>query len=192
VSLRQIGGLATISVDDPDVTGDDATLMNDFLVTSDPDLESCLFIEGLENGTYDVVLYARMPAAPDVKSYTDCDQEPAHPFYEVGGDWSGHHEELVSYSYHAAQVVNGALWLHSGIVPGHDPKDGAALNGVQIHKVDPCPADIDDTDDVGFSDLLAVLSAWGPCPGCHEDIDGDGNVAFADLLEVLSAWGECP
>ncbi len=27
-----------------------------------------------------------------------------------------------------------------------------------------CPADIDGDDSVGFSDLLGLLTAWGPCP----------------------------
>ncbi|NNF43480.1 MAG: hypothetical protein HKN62_10630 [Phycisphaerales bacterium] len=54
-----------------------------------------------------------------------------------------------------------------------------------------CPADLDDDDVVGFTDLLTVLSAWGPCPGCVADLDGSGDVGFTDLLTVLSAWGPC-
>ncbi len=56
----------------------------------------------------------------------------------------------------------------------------------------PCPADLDGSGEVGFSDLLAVLSAWGACDKCPEDLDGDGVVGFSDLLVVLSAWGPCP
>jgi len=54
-----------------------------------------------------------------------------------------------------------------------------------------CPADLDANGSVGFSDLLRVLSAWGPCPGCPEDLDGNGAVAFAEILRVLAAWGPC-
>ncbi len=54
-----------------------------------------------------------------------------------------------------------------------------------------CPADLDGDLDVGFSDLLLVLSTWGPCPGCSADIDGDGDVGFSDLILVLAAWGPC-
>jgi len=54
-----------------------------------------------------------------------------------------------------------------------------------------CPEDIDGSGDVGFTDLLGVLSAWGPCAECPEDIDGSGDVGFTDLLAVLSAWGPC-
>jgi hypothetical protein len=42
---------------------------------------------------------------------------------------------------------------------------------------------------VSTSDLLALLSAWGPCGGCPEDLDGDGNVSTADLLILLANWG---
>ena len=39
---------------------------------------------------------------------------------------------------------------------------------------------------VDFDDLLALLSVWGPCPGCPADLDGDGNVGFTDLVFLLS------
>jgi hypothetical protein len=64
----------------------------------------------------------------------------------------------------------------------------------------PCPADITDNGLVNISDLLAVISAWGPCMsgplGCPEDIapppNGDGVVGIGDLLAVISGWGACP
>ena len=55
----------------------------------------------------------------------------------------------------------------------------------------PCPADLDGSGDVGFSDLLAVITAWGPCLGCPEDLDEDDDVGFSDLLGVITAWGPC-
>lgn len=59
-----------------------------------------------------------------------------------------------------------------------------------------CPADIDESGDVGFSDMLVVLSGWGECPvngPCPGDVagNGDGLVSFDDLLVVLSTWGPC-
>ena len=54
-----------------------------------------------------------------------------------------------------------------------------------------CPADVTGDGVVNVSDLLAVLSAWGPCAGCPEDINGDGVVNITDLLEVLASWGPC-
>jgi sugar lactone lactonase YvrE len=55
-----------------------------------------------------------------------------------------------------------------------------------------CTADLDGSGDVGLSDLIAVLTAWGPCAGpCPADIDGSGVVEFADVLAVIGAWGPC-
>lgn len=57
-----------------------------------------------------------------------------------------------------------------------------------------CHGDIDGSGTVGFTDLLAILGAWGPCDhptDCPEDLDNDGHVDFADILLVLSAWGPC-
>ena len=57
---------------------------------------------------------------------------------------------------------------------------------------DICNADVDESGDIGFDDLLAVLAAWGPCDeDCPEDIDGSGTVGFDDLLLVLAGWGPC-
>ena len=54
-----------------------------------------------------------------------------------------------------------------------------------------CPADLDGNGDVGFGDILAILSAWGR-EGGSEDLDGSGTVDIGDLLVVLTAWGPCP
>lgn len=58
-----------------------------------------------------------------------------------------------------------------------------------------CPADLDADGVIGFSDLLVVLAAWGPCPAgafCDADLDASGAVDFSDLLEILAAFGDCP
>jgi len=61
-----------------------------------------------------------------------------------------------------------------------------------IGTVDPCPADIDGTGDVGTDDLLAVVGAWGSCDAfCPADINGDGFVGADDLLAVIAGWGAC-
>jgi hypothetical protein len=54
-----------------------------------------------------------------------------------------------------------------------------------------CPGDFDNSLSIDVLDLLALLAAWGPCPGCPEDIDGDGAVTVIDLLQLLDGWGEC-
>jgi hypothetical protein len=136
VSVSQIGGLALLDDNDPAVTGDHALLLDDFLVTYNDGLESCLYLNALAAGTYEVLIYARMPD-PAVLSYTSVDQEPGFPHWSVGGAWPGHHGLLVSYSRHVAVVsAAGDLDLHSGIVPGADEQLGAALNGLQVRRID--------------------------------------------------------
>jgi len=54
-----------------------------------------------------------------------------------------------------------------------------------------CDGDLDDSGDVGFDDLVPLLSVWGPCPGCEADLDGDDDVGFDDLVGLLAVWGPC-
>ena len=59
----------------------------------------------------------------------------------------------------------------------------------------PCPADLDDSGDIGVKDLLFLLGAWGPCPkkgDCPADFDNSGDVGVKDLLFLLGNWGPCP
>lgn len=53
-------------------------------------------------------------------------------------------------------------------------------------------ADIDMNGTVGVSDLLILLSNWGPCVDCDDcpaDLNDDCTVSTADLLILLANWG---
>lgn len=39
----------------------------------------------------------------------------------------------------------------------------SGLRVIDVSSCVACPEDLDNSGDVGFPDLLAVLSAWGPC-----------------------------
>jgi hypothetical protein len=54
-----------------------------------------------------------------------------------------------------------------------------------------CPADFDGSGDVGFTDLVQLLAAWGCSGDCPEDLDASGTVDFEDLLTLLGSWGAC-
>ena len=54
-----------------------------------------------------------------------------------------------------------------------------------------CNEDVDGDGEVGFLDLIAVLTDWGSCPGCSADTDGNGSVDNGDLIRVLASWGGC-
>jgi bacillopeptidase F len=55
-----------------------------------------------------------------------------------------------------------------------------------------CAADLDGDNEVGITDFLALLAAWGPNPGHPADLDDDGTVGVTDFLALLDAWGPCP
>ncbi|MBL21727.1 MAG: hypothetical protein CMJ37_02630 [Phycisphaerae bacterium] len=55
-----------------------------------------------------------------------------------------------------------------------------------------CIADVVPNGEIGFPDLVTLLSAWGTCEApCPSDIIADGDVGFSDLLCLLSNWGKC-
>ena len=64
---------------------------------------------------------------------------------------------------------------------------GDTINGTPTQ---PC-GDTDGDGIVNIADLIAVILAWGPCPGCPEDVTGDGVVNVADLVVVIVTWGVC-
>lgn len=71
------------------------------------------------------------------------------------------------------------------------PPDGSAIAG-SPDCGSSCSSDINGSGTVNVDDLLAVINAWGPCPGCPADINGDGMVNVDDLLAVVNGWGPCP
>ncbi len=55
-----------------------------------------------------------------------------------------------------------------------------------------CPSDVDCDGNVGITDFLSLLAAWGTDPGGSPDIDGNGTVGITDFLLLLANWGSCP
>ena len=60
---------------------------------------------------------------------------------------------------------------------------------LDLEPVEPIPGDVDGDGDVDVVDLLAIIAAWGPCPGCPADVNGDGLVNVTDLLITIANWG---
>ena len=55
-----------------------------------------------------------------------------------------------------------------------------------------CRADLDNNGDVGFDDLITLLTFWGPCQSeCSGDLNNDETIGFADLVELIGSWGPC-
>lgn len=77
----------------------------------------------------------------------------------------------------AGYTLDGGFWAGGGTQP--QPTCLGDLNGDAM---------------VDVSDLLILLSAWGPCEqgNCVADTNGDTVVDVSDLLMLLGAWGPCP
>ncbi|HEX4454963.1 MAG TPA: hypothetical protein VH143_29080 [Kofleriaceae bacterium] len=120
---------------DPSVTGDDAALLDNGLVTTGA--ETCLSFSGFAAGSYEVLIYAWSPDQPSVKSRTRQDEAPST--IDVGGAWTGAHVEGVTYARYIVELgSNAALPAHSGLATD---MPSAALNGIQIRPLSAIPAD---------------------------------------------------
>jgi hypothetical protein len=133
VGLHQYGGTELLAVDDPTISGDDALLLEDGLVTHSIAVKTCLYFNGLENGTYEVLTYAWMPAHPEVIARSFFDNTPGN--YLSGGAWGGSHQLGLTYVRHIVQVTNGFIGPHSGLQDTGDPVVGAMINGMQLRKI---------------------------------------------------------
>ena len=99
------------------------------------------------------------------------------PYEELG-------DRLASHGFASSAVDLGD--------PGYDTRFGwGLLNAADAVSLAACPWDVDASGDVGVTDFLTLLAAWGD-PGGPADLDGDGVVGGPDLAGLLSAWGSCP
>ncbi len=109
----------------------------------------------------------------------------------------GDETQIVRYDTRCLPGGSAELWTING--GAHSPNLSADYNNLVIEwlldhpKPGPdCPADLDGSGDVGITDFLELLAAWGPNPGHPADLDGDGVVGITDFLELLANWGACP
>jgi len=97
--------------------------------------------------------------------------------------WSGPAAGGFDTALTAAPLPAGGVILGGIVTTAAGDRDYVALNfGGALE------GDVDGDGTVGLSDLIAVLSNWGPCFICPADLNGDGTVGFADLALVLANW----
>ncbi len=59
----------------------------------------------------------------------------------------------------------------------------------KTYEIGPNPADLNGDGLVNVTDLVAIITNWGPCGDpCLADINGDGQVNVTDLIAVITAW----
>lgn len=101
---------------------------------------------------------------------------------------SGETKTLSSYGFGSGHTPGGHFVFEMTFTDGD--------HGVYVvDLVPPTRRDGDVTGDnnVGVTDLLAVLGSWGPCPApcppaCISDVNSDCQVDVVDLLTVLANW----
>ena len=86
-------------------------------------------------------------------------------------------------------VTQGQTYLLR--VGGHNGATGDGVLDISCEPGASCTGDLNSDNVVDVSDLLTLLSSWGPCPGCDADLNDDDVVDVSDLLSLLSAWGPC-
>jgi hypothetical protein len=172
-----------LSFDDPGTSADDQALMDDGLGDMG-DVQMTLSLDGLLDGTYEVITYAWTPARPNDSTLVMVNSDLFSGLI-AGGPWPGDFEPGVTHVNHEVEVTDGALSI--GVVGGYWGASGF-LNGIQLRRL--TPADLDHDGTVGITDFLAMLALWGPCPDpCPSDLDADGSVGITDVLILLGSWG---
>jgi hypothetical protein len=106
-------------------------------------------------------------------------------------------------NYTVVLPISNVHWF--GIIGTPTLGTHPSIDDETIFAVAACQANVEragaSENHVDIDDLLAVISAWGPCPGapvvCSADIApslpcGNNAVDIDDLLLVISSWGPCP
>lgn len=157
--------------DNPGTSGDDQSLMDDYL-----DLHShpqTFTLSGLRAGAYTVYTYAWAPDDAAYYTFVDVNDKGGVP---IGGEWPGHHQEGVTFARHTVQVGAGEDLVVYTFALLH-----GSLNGIQVVQAAGCPADLDRSGSLDLFDFLAftnLFNAGDPAADC----DSSGNFDLFDFL----------
>ena len=122
------------------------------------------------------------------------------PLAFVGGQATGNGAEpaQLTFAFDTAGAAPGQYESTIDILTSDEDIPGESQATLLLHlivtiePVGPIPGDINGDGVVDVQDLLALFSAWGPCPGppdpCPADINGDGAVDVQDLLALFANW----
>ena len=75
------------------------------------------------------------------------------------------------------------------------PDTGGGSDGNGDTPTSPCVQDLNADGDVNINDLLALMSAWGPCSNpadCAADFNANAQVDADDLMAMIGVFGPCP
>jgi hypothetical protein len=187
--IMNIGFDVIESSDIAGTSGGDELLLDDCFTSFNDPIDGCIFMRFLEPGEYQVILYSMAPDDTSLISRLRIDQNELEPEF-VGGEWTGAHENGISYMTQTATVgSDGRLDLHSGL---QNANIRSVLNGMQVIQLGACQPDLNEDGDLNFFDVSAFLSAFGANDPAA-DFNGDDQYNFFDVSAFLTAFGAgCP
>jgi hypothetical protein len=177
--IYMIGGTSLLSFDDPQTAGDDAALLDDMLLGFNNPLDVCIFFEDLENGDYEVLIYAMTPGDPDLESRVRVDFGTPEIVF-VGGEWPGFHKVGVTYSRHTVSVTDGKIGLHSGLPNGNIQ---SGINGIQLRPLSATSSSL--SPGLGESGVRNVF----PNPARSNQVIELSTVAPGARVEIVDVAG---
>ena len=192
VTLSLLPAAGSFLFEDRSTQGNESLLMDDVLAGLG-DVVVTLSFDGLENGSYDVIVYGWTPNSPDQVTWIWFEQQ-IEEFSILGGEWPGGLVEGITHFTATIDVTDGSIQLQmAGTIIG----SMGAINGIQFikHEPDPVAGDLNGDGAVGPADLAMLLSQWSGeghgCDGidpCQADLTGDNLVGPGDLAALLAAW----
>ena len=190
VTLTGGAGGAPTMFDHPATSGAVEELLDDY-TSGGTDATGSILFSGLENGVYQVIVYAWTPGDPDVFTavWEDCSDITSHL---IGGTWPGQIEDGITQARFLKTVVDGTMEICTA---GGLTWEGA-INGIQLVALDcvGAPGGICDLPaDVGPCDEVVPRFFYNACTNQCELFDWggcDGNANnFVTLEECAAA---CP
>ncbi len=183
VTFWQSGAAGAIASNDASVSGDDALLMNDGIITYTYGVDSCFYFNNLQPGTYELITYAWRPDYPTEQAKTFVDNTVGVEI--TGGAWPGAQVHGVTYALHTVTVdASGFMGPHSGLASGADPVVGAVCNGMQLRRLgeftSSCFGD-------GSGAACPCGNSGSPGHGCENSSSTGGALLVASGTPSLSA-----
>lgn len=165
--IYQIGLSSVQTFNHPGTTGDHEAFIDDYGISTNSPVDGCVWVENLQNGIYDVYIYAIAPQNQNLLSQTRVDNSTPGPLW-VGGVWSGGYVTGNTHAIFRVTVTNGVIGLHSGIFGSNLT---SVINGFQIVKVDGPPMMV-------HAESLTILSGQHFGGGIAETLYSDDQKLF--------------
>ncbi len=176
------------SFDDPLTTGDHASLIDDMLISFNSPVDACVWVEGLPNGLYEVLIYALTPGNASQTHRVRVDNAAQGPIW-IGGAWPGAHQLDLTYARHTVAIAGGVIGLHSGL---YGASITSGINGIQVRRIDGCYPDCNASGSLTIADFACFQQKFA-AQDLYADCNASGTLTIADFACFQAAFAQgCP